>query len=320
MHSKEKGRTQMNIVYLCKADPPPPQSDYPKVIEFFNSLPEYLSPRGPRNNSNHTLYFADRVSENWFPDLYDFAIVFVSELFIDDEKAMKCLAFASKSIKKLICIDLHDKLTSEQKGILKKYTDNIFSTEEGKNFLLNTFYDEDALSKQEAEELKEAIETDGYKYLDGTIKGLNNSSRKNEVMALFCYYGALFPLVGIVGFLLKNNVEFPKVMEEGDIYNFIFCCIKMVLLSGGMIALTRYIFMLGKSFMVESIRLSNRAHAIGLGKLYMQLYKNKFEWSELKDVLQNWNIDSGSAFIGLDAKDIENVSVEKIISALKSVK
>ena len=52
----------------------------------------------------------------------------------------------------------------------------------------------------------------------------------------------------------------------------------------------------------------------------MQLYKNKFEWSELKDVLQNWNIDSGSAFIGLDAKDIENVGVEKIVSALKNVK
>lgn len=310
----------MHIVYLCKADPPPPQSDWHDVMEFFKDLPEHLHPRERRKASNHTLYFADRVGGNWFPDLYDFAVVFVSERFLDDEKAMGCLAYARHMIKKIVCIDLYDKLNSEQKEILKKYTANIFSTEEGKNFLLNTFYDEDALSKQEAEELKEAIETDGYKYLDATINGLDNSSRKNERMALLCYYGALFPLIGVVCFLFTNNVEFPKVMEEGDIYNFIYSCIKMVLLSGGMIALARYIFMLGKSFMVESIRLSDRAHAIGLGKLYLQLYKSKFEWSELKDVLQNWNIDSGSAFIGLDAKDIENVSVEKIISALKSVK
>lgn len=310
----------MNIVYLCKADPPPPESDWHEVIEYFKDLPEHLHPRGKRNISNHTLYFADRVGTKWFPDLYDFAVVFVSERFISDEKAMECLGYARHMIKKVVCIDLYDKLTSEQKEVLQRYTTNIFTKEDGRNFLLNTFYDEDALSKQEAEELKEAIETDGYMYLDDTIKGLHNSSKKNEIMALLCYYGALFPLLSIVLFLITNTVEFPKVIEEGDVYNFIYYCIKMVLLSGGLIALTRYIFMLGKSFMVESIRLSNRAHAIGLGKLYMQLYKNKFEWSELKDVLQNWNIDSGSAFIGLDAKDIENVGVEKIVSALKNVK
>ena len=67
--------------------------------------------------------------------------------------------------------------------------------------------------------------------------------------------------------------------------------------------------------MVESIRFSDRAHAIGLGKLYLQLYKSKFEWAELKDVLQNWNIDKGSAFLSLDAKDIEAVSLDKIVSS-----
>lgn len=311
----------MRILYLCKVNPPPPKSDYMYVLQFFKELPSYLRPRNNSESmSKHVLMFADGRPNTWIPSMHDCAVVFVTRRFVEDEVAMKCFDYALESFQDVICIDLFNELSLEQKVMLKGKTPHLFSRDDGKEFLIKNFYDDDALSKQEAEELKEAIETDGYKYLDATIKGLHNSSRKNEVMALFCYYGALFPLVGIVGFLLKNNVEFPKVMEEGDIYNFIFCCIKMVLLSGGMIALTRYIFMLGKSFMVESIRLSNRAHAIGLGKLYMQLYKNKFEWSELKDVLQNWNIDSGSAFIGLDAKDIENVGVEKIVSALKNVK
>ena len=38
---------------------------------------------------------------------------------------------------------------------------------------------------------------------------------------------------------------------------------------------------------------------------------------ELRDVLQSWNIDNGSAFIDLDAKDIEGVSLDKITSIIK---
>lgn len=64
--------------------------------------------------------------------------------------------------------------------------------------------------------------------------------------------------------------------------------------------------------MVESLRNANRAHAIGLGKPYLKLYKGKFKWDELKDVLRNWNIDSGSAFMTLDAKDIEPVSLDNL--------
>jgi len=83
------------------------------------------------------------------------------------------------------------------------------------------------------------------------------------------------------------------------------------------VSVARFLFLLGKSFMVEAIRCADRAHAIGLGRLYLQLYKNKFEWNELKDVLKNWNIDNGSAFISLDAKDIEPVSLDKVTSIFK---
>ena len=76
-------------------------------------------------------------------------------------------------------------------------------------------------------------------------------------------------------------------------------------MSAVIIALSRFFFLLGKSFMVESVRAYNRAHAMHFGKLYLQIYKENFDWTELKDVLKTWNIDSGSAFINLDAKDLE---------------
>ena len=83
------------------------------------------------------------------------------------------------------------------------------------------------------------------------------------------------------------------------------------------VSIARFLFLLGKSFMVEAIRCADRAHAIGLGRLYLSLYKSRFKWDELKDVLKSWNIDSGSAFISLDAKDIEPVSLDKVTSIFK---
>lgn len=69
--------------------------------------------------------------------------------------------------------------------------------------------------------------------------------------------------------------------------------------------------------MVESTRYADRAHVLGLGKLYLQFYKGNFKWSELKELLKNWNIDSGSEFKNLDAKDLEPVKVDNIFSIFK---
>lgn len=52
--------------------------------------------------------------------------------------------------------------------------------------------------------------------------------------------------------------------------------VEAIVLSALVVALSRLLFLLGKSFMVESIRFYDRAHAIGLGKLYLKLYKGKF--------------------------------------------
>ena len=72
----------MRLIYLCAVDPPPPNSDWPAVQKFFEAVPTYLSPRTSNSPSPHTLLFADRIGNNWLPEVYDFAIVFLSERFL----------------------------------------------------------------------------------------------------------------------------------------------------------------------------------------------------------------------------------------------
>lgn len=307
----------MRLVYLCTADPPPPNSDWPNVQDFFKAIPEYLHPRTGNVNSPHMLFFADRMGSNWLPEFHDFAIAFISERFLSDENALKCLGRASTAFPNLVCIDLYNNLSPELLKIAQKYSKRIFSPDEGKEFLITTFPQIAAAYDLETERLTQTIETDGFDYLEKTISDLNTQKQMNKVISFICYGASLLILVAMLIFTFWRFCIFSQTEAVIEIQKTILICIEVIILSAIIVSISRFLFLLGKSFMVESIRSADRAHALGLGKLYLKLYKGNFKWSELRDVLQNWNIDSGSAFRGLDAKDIEAISLDGFIDAIK---
>ena len=217
----------MRLLYLCKVDPPPPHSDFFHVLDFHKKLPKHLQPF----SSLHDLYFADRVDNKLMTEFYDFLVVFVSGRFLTDATAMECLKNISKKFSNMICIDLFDNLTESQKDILRDYTSNIYSVEEGRKYLTNSFPEKNALSEQEAEELKKSIETDGYKYLEDTITSLTESSKSNKLMGCLCYLGALSVLVGTLSFVIFKTTWIP-VGDSSDLYTLIYECIRVIVLSG----------------------------------------------------------------------------------------
>lgn len=314
---KEKMEKDMKLVYLCKADPPPPESDFYKLSVYFENVPQYLKYAKRDVNTQNSLIFADRIGEKWPTDAYSSAVAFVSTRFVDDEKAMRCFEYAAKAFPDILCIDIDDSLSSEQTKRLQEYTHNIYSSSEGIDVLIQMHPNPDAKSEEDAKTLVQSIEKDGYSYLDKTITTLEEHSSTNKSLAGWCYFGSflflLFTLVFAI-YRYSSTAGFINMTTQG----LIAFCFEVAIISAVSVSLARFLFLLGKSFMVESIRNADRAHAIGLGKLYLQLYKDKFQWDELKDVLQNWNIDKGSAFIGLDAKDIETIGLEKIVSSIKN--
>lgn len=307
----------MRLVYLCAADPPPPISDYPHVNEFFESIPEYLRPRDNKTNSQHVLFFADRMGSNWLPEFHDFAVVFLSETLLRSETALACLRRAKTAFPNMVGIDLYNNLSSDMRSKAKEYCKRIFSPAEGKEFLLTTFPEIAAAFDLETKELTESIEEEGYKFLNDTIANLNSREKTNRRISYFCYILSFAVLSSLLAFFIWRYTIFFNTEANIELQRTIILCIDLIALSALAISICRFLFLLGKSFMVEAIRCSDRAHAIGLGLLYLKLFKGKFKWEELRDVLQSWNIDKGSAFINLDAKDIEGVSLDKIAPVLK---
>lgn len=307
----------MRLVYLCAADPPPPHSDFPIVQEFFKALPSYLSPRTSTMDSTHSLYFADRIGSSWLPEFHDFAVVFLSERMLTDQTALACLSRARTAFPSMIGIDLRNDLSPELKDKAKLYTKRVFSLDEGKEFLITTFPNIAATYDLETTRLNESIEKEGYQYLDNTINDLKRQAKVNKAIAFVCYLVSFVVLTALLAFTYKRFCTIAYTEATVDAYYTIVVGVEAIVISALAVALSRFLFLLGKSFMVESIRFHDRAHAIGLGKLYLKLYKGKFRWSELRDVLQSWNIDGGSAFRHLDAKDIEPVSLDNIITTFK---
>lgn len=306
----------MRLIYLCAVDPPPPKSDFSYVADFFKSIPEYLHPRTTGNDSPHMLYFADRVGSNWLPEFHDFAIVFLSETLLNNEKALSCLGRAKTAFPNMVGIDLYNSLSNEMMEKAHLYCKRIFSLDEGKEFLLTTFPEIASAFDLETKQLAESIETDGYKYLDETINNLNHRESVNKRISIICYGLSFIVLSLLLIFLFWRFCLFTSTEINLNLQKTIVLCIEVVVLSALAISVCRFLFLLGKSFMVEAIRCADRAHAIGLGRLYLKLFKGKFKWAELRDVLQSWNIDNGSAFINLDAKDIEGVSLDKLTSVI----
>ena len=306
----------MRLLYLCAVDPPPPQSDRSAVRNFFETLPEYLYPASSDRDSPHKLFFADRVGRGLIMEFFDFAVVFLSKNFLNSENAMACLARAKTAFPSMVCIDLHNNLTAEEKSIAAKCSKHILSLDEGKQFLISTFPEIAAAYDLQTKELTKSIETDGYEYLDDTISDLEKQKERNYRISWGCYILSLIMLVAILVFAFFKFSKLAFAGMDISLYQTIVLCVEIVVLSIAAVSISRFLFLLGKAFMVESLRNANRAHAIGLGKLYLKLYKGKFKWDELKDVLRNWNIDSGSAFMTLDAKDIEPVSLDNLSPSL----
>jgi len=70
-----------------------------------------------------------------------------------------------------------------------------------------------------------------------------------------------------------------------------------------LVAISKYLFNIGKAYMTESLRNSDRAHAIGFGKFFLEAYGTEISPNDVREVFETWNIDTTPVFAALDAND-----------------
>lgn len=154
-------------------------------------------------------------------------------------------------------------------------------------------------------------------FIKGTLDRLEKNERRNRIMAYICYIASCICLAFSVLFSLhRTNIVFQIKEWQMVVSKTISGVLTLVLI----LALGRLLFILGKSFMVEAIRNSDRIHAISFGEFYLNAYGKVATRDEVREVFGKWNIDNGSSFISQSPKDYDPQILENLVLAVEALK
>lgn len=142
----------------------------------------------------------------------------------------------------------------------------------------------------EKESKKAVIEriTDSLE-LKEVISDLKNREKFNKRIAMGCYsIGTAGIIIG--AFLAYFSVS--NIPSDKNSYYYIYIGLKNLAIIGLLILCSRYTFNIGKIFMEEGVKQADRLHAIHYGKFFLESFREKLSFEEMKDLFKDWNMDN----------------------------
>ncbi|WP_437623826.1 toll/interleukin-1 receptor domain-containing protein [Sorangium sp. So ce1151] len=171
--------------------------------------------------------------------------------------------------------------------------------------------------EEKKQEVRERVESNAAKFIETSLTEL----RKRESSyrrAAYAWYAVAYTSLGagLAISLWRASIVTDHVSSWIRLAEF--AAVGIIVL--GLLAGTaRFAFMLGKSFMVEALRNSDRIHAISFGEFYLRAFPEKIEWDQVKDAFQHWNIDKGSYFLSQSSADFDHELFKTAISIAEAL-
>ena len=159
------------------------------------------------------------------------------------------------------------------------------------------------------------LETSKTEFIKEAEERLNNKEASLKSSAHFWYsVGYIALIVGVFAafFLIKESLG-----GNLETIGIVLLSIKALVGVGLLVASSKYAFTLGKSYMNESLKNSDRLHAISFGKFYLQAYGDVVTPEDVKEVFQHWNIDKDSSFRELASDSFDPRTFESAIEIAK---
>jgi hypothetical protein len=171
---------------------------------------------------------------------------------------------------------------------------------------------------QERRETQAKIEINLATYIQPTVDTLFARERRFSLLATICYASVgLILIVGLAYVVIRGSLQSRSMGTWEGIATF---TLTSILIIGLLWAIARFAFVLGRSFMVESLRNEDRIHAISFGQFYLHAFGDKADWAEMKEAFKYWNIDIGSSFLQQSATDIDSPLLQAIARIVSRAK
>jgi hypothetical protein len=209
-------------------------------------------------------------------------------------------------------ITLKDKLSvNEINAVVKKINDAI-----------NSFLGKKIATDEKAQEIKEKIEKTAPSYIAETISELNSREKYQRRTALFWYILGFLSLVsGIAVAFWFSNIALSVFKGKENWSLTTFYALKSIFIIILLIAASKYSFTLAKSYMSESLKIADRIHAISFGKFYLQVFNERINPAEIKEIFRDWNINNQSNnFTNQSASDYDPKIIERTIELIDKIK
>lgn len=169
--------------------------------------------------------------------------------------------------------------------------------------------------EEERRKSEEKVKTGLSKYIEGVFANLKESEKRNKKFAFWLYLVSIISLIAtiVIAVVFATNRDWQTATIENIITHGVACLFIVVIL----ISLSKLLFTLAKSFMVEAIRCSDRIHAISFGKFFLDAYGTEASREEVLKAFSSWNIDNGGSSFRNQSGEDYDPKIAEIISMLK---
>lgn len=155
---------------------------------------------------------------------------------------------------------------------------------------------------------QEALQDNSKRFVGSALSLLSaKESRFHFISGVWAIVGALSLLSGVVIAIVTMIISsdgYHQAASAGLGYYF-FHLFRGLVVVGLCGVLSRYSFVFSKSYMHESLKIGERAHAIRFGEFYLDTYGANAQWNEVKEAFAHWNISGQSAFSGGDSGHLD---------------
>jgi hypothetical protein len=180
------------------------------------------------------------------------------------------------------------------------------------------------IGKKEAVEenqsqVKAEIESKAADYVAEAKQELRIRESYNKWAGIICYLAGFLALLGGAASGLYSLRTLATYLDKGPWF-YAIGFLKSSVVIGLFIASAKYAFDLGKSFTHESLKNSDRIHAISYGEFYLRAFSDRVAApEELTSLFQHWNIDNtSSAFLKLDSNNFDPKMMDKMLDTVKA--
>ena len=173
--------------------------------------------------------------------------------------------------------------------------------------------------EQEQKESEEKVKKGLSEYIDDVFVKLQEKEKSNKIYAkIYAFSFYLISIFFLIATIIIAIVFFVTVNVDSNnlmpliVYGVV--CLFIIIM---LVSLSKLLFTLAKSFMVESIRCSDRIHAISFGKFFLDAYGSEASREEVIKAFSSWNIDNGSTLFRTQSSDDFDPKIAEILKTLR---